>query len=157
MLKNDDRFALGTRKGLVWLDLQWFCRQEYPGAKDISAGKEYGCTAKCTSHNKLPPRGNPKHLAVLLAVQLLPLRTAGYRVKSFRGCGDDVETSLCLKELLEIDKPVNEAKCSHALVLESVEKDCKFFVTQHPARMYRTFKRVCVCVIYSYIYLSLAC
>ena len=133
---------------LAFLDLQWFCRQIYPGVEEDDDATEEGCQAPTTPKNKMPPKVDPKKLEILFAIQLLRLKVAGYKAKSVRGMGDVVEGSVAFKEQRDFESPVNQSECLSAIIKGAVDEDCIFFTTQHPARMYRKFKRV-----YSIMYL----
>lgn len=140
---KSDAFGLPHKKALVFLDAQWYCRQCYPGATNLDDAKDYGCTIPATTANALPPTGDHKKLGIVCAIQLAALKGTGLNVTSMRGMGDDVEDSCCLKEVLDVKSPVNNAVCESDCIKASVAPDCRFLVTVHPARMYRQFSRVC--------------
>lgn len=127
---------------LVFLDCQWYCRQVYPGAKVSDDKKSFGCTEPSTSKNKMPAVGEAEKLEIVTAIQLAVLKAAGLKVTSVRGMGDKVEEALCVTETLDLNAAVNQAPCASESVQAFVDPSCAFFVTPHPARMYRQFNRV---------------
>jgi hypothetical protein len=142
-------FQLPKKKAMVFLDCQWYCRQVYPGVKIKDDSKTFGCTDPPSSANLMPDAGDARKLEVLSAIQLAVLKGAGLQVSSVRGMGDVVEEALCMKEVLNLDSAVNQAPSASTIITSVVEPDCAFFVTPHPARLYRQFKRV----YHSYLYL----
>jgi hypothetical protein len=151
---NHEGYELEKRKALVFLDLQWYCRQCYPGVKARNDSKSFGCTDPSNDTNKLPAVGNPQKLEIVSAIQLALLKAAGLNVTSMRGMGDSVEESLSLTEFLDMKSPVNRATCLSDSIHMSVDAECSFYITQHPARMYRQFGKVSLVMFNSLVHRS---
>jgi hypothetical protein len=68
--------------------------------------------------------------------------------------GDSVEESLSLTEFLDMKSPVNRATCLSDSIHMSVDAECSFYITQHPARMYRQFGKVSLVMFNSLVHRS---